>query len=149
MIERLKEIVLGKKRRGHSSAPTFGEFREIIKEDVRDLKDLSEIHKKLDELLEIKELYRDMLDWMLQTPEKRVGKESGNFPNIPECSGFSPRLNQLIETLKQRGELSSLQASEVTGLSHNRCSELLNLLYKANYVDKVRVGHEVFYRLKQ
>ncbi len=150
MIARLKEIILGKKSRGYTN---FTDFREMIKDDVRDLKDLSEIHRKLDELLEIKELYKDMLDWMVQMSEKRLGKDSGNIPNVPEGSvepsAFSPRVTQLLDAVKQRGELSAPQASEATGLSSNRCTELLNLLHRTNHVEKVRVGHEVFYRLKQ
>jgi predicted HTH transcriptional regulator len=125
---------------------------------TRKNKELELILEKLDELLELKELYKDMYDLLIKLSE-RIGKDSeysrifgkdsetsDTKPNLPE---LSPRLNQIIEYIKINGKASAQEISEYTGLSHNRCSELLNLLFKIGYVDKLRVGHTVYFKLRE
>lgn len=114
---------------------------------------LWEMNKKIDELLEIKELYNDMLDWMVEISKKEeiegdrnqsrdVSKESSKESNL------SPRLRQVLEIVREKGELNASKLSEELDLSKNRCSELLNSLFKANYLSKKRVGRKVYYRAK-
>lgn len=121
-------------------------------------KEFELILKKLDELLEIKELYKDMYDLLIQM-SKRIGKDSeysGIFgkdseysDTKPNLSELSPRLKQIIEYIKINGKASAQEVSEYTGLSHNRCSELLNLLYKIGYLEKIRIGHIVYFHLRE
>jgi DNA-binding transcriptional ArsR family regulator len=113
---------------------------------------LDQMDHKLDELLEIKKLYEDMLDWMVE-----LAKESRNRTNRDMSSTahdtsidqsiLSPRLKQVLDVVKARGEILAEDAVQSTGLSLNRCSEILNALYRANFIEKHRVGREVYYRV--
>ncbi|MFW5895468.1 MAG: winged helix-turn-helix transcriptional regulator [archaeon] len=113
---------------------------------------LWEMNKKLEELLEIKGLYEDMLDWMVEISKKEEKKGREESRQVPtesrKVSNLSPRLRQILEIVGEKGELESSELSEELGLSRNRCSELLNTLFKANYLNKKRVGRKVYYRLK-
>jgi len=110
-----------------------------------------EMNKKLDELLEIKELYEDMLDWMVEISKKEdlEGRDESRQVSTKsrKVSNLSPRLRQILEIVGEKGELNSSELSEELDLSRNRCSELLNTLFKADYLSKKRVGRKVFYRL--
>jgi len=112
---------------------------------------LWEMNKKLEELLEIKELYEDMLDWMVEISKKEdlEGRDESRQVSTKsrKVSNLSPRLRQILEIVGEKGELNSSKLSEELDLSRNRCSELLNTLFKANYLSKKRVGRKVFYRL--
>ncbi len=154
MFERLKKMFKKEEVR-------YKEDPQIISipdYQTRKDKEFELILEKLDELLELKELYKDMYDLLIKLSE-RIGKDSeysrifgkdsetsDTKPNLPE---LSPRLNQIIEYIKINGKASAQEISEYTGLSHNRCSELLNLLFKIGYVDKVRVGHIVYFKLRE
>ena len=154
MFERLKKI-FKKSEREYAENPQIINIPEYqTKKD----KEFELILEKLDELLELKELYKDMYDFLIKLSE-RIGKDSeysrifgkdsetsDTKPNLPE---LSPRLNQIIEYIKINGKASAQEISEYTGLSHNRCSELLNLLFKIGYVDKLRIGHTVYFKLKE
>lgn len=112
---------------------------------------LWEMNKKIDELLEIKELYEDMLDWMVEISKKDNEKSREESRSVStkgrEVSKLSPRLRQVVEIVKEKGELDSSDLSEEIDLSRNRCSELLNTLFKANYLSKERAGRKVYYRV--
>ena len=112
---------------------------------------LDQINTKIDELLEIKKLYEDMLDWMVELAKhsrSRTSRESSGTSRDTsvDSSILSPRLRQVLDLVKERGEILADDAVTSTGLSTNRCSEILNTLYRANYVEKHRVGREVYYR---
>ena len=154
MFERLKRM-FKKEQVNYAQDPQIINIPEY--QSKRE-KEFEMILEKLDELLEIKELYKDMYDLLIRMSE-RIGKESeysrtfgkdseysDTKPNLPE---LSPRLEQIVEYIKINGKASAQEISEYTGLSHNRCSELLNLLYKTGYLEKTRVGHTVYFRLKE
>lgn len=112
---------------------------------------LDQINTKIDELLEIKKLYEDMLDWMVELAKNsraQTRREPSTTPrdSSVDTSILSPRLRQVLDLVKERGEILADEAVTSTGLSTNRCSEILNTLYRANYVEKHRVGREVYYR---
>lgn len=109
---------------------------------------LWEMNKKIDELLEIKGLYEDMLDWMVKISKKEdVEGDRDVSREVSKESNLSPRLRQVIEIVRDKGELGASDLSEELDLSQNRCSELLNTLFKANYLSKKRVGRKVYYRV--
>lgn len=113
---------------------------------------LWEMNKKLNDLLEIKELYKDMLDWMVElnrNKENLKNRDSSRDVSIESSieSSLSPRLRQVVEIVEEKGELGASELSSEIGLSHNRCSELLNALYKSKHLSKNRVGRKVYYRV--
>ncbi len=109
---------------------------------------LWEMNKKIDELLEIKELYEDMLDWMVEISKKEDVESTRDVSReTSKESKLSPRLRQVIEITQEKGELNASDLSEELDLSQNRCSELLNTLFKANHLSKKRVGRKVYYRV--
>ena len=112
---------------------------------------LDNMDRKLDELLEIKKLYEDMLDWMVELAKESRSRTSRDASTIhrdssTDSSILSPRLKQVLDVVKEKGEILADDGATITGLSLNRCSEILNALYRANYVEKHRVGREVYYR---
>ena len=112
---------------------------------------LDSMDHKLDELLEIKKLYEDMLDWMVELAKESRSRMSRDTSTIhrdasTDSSILSPRLKQVLDVVKDKGEILADDSATITGLSLNRCSEILNALYRANYVEKHRVGREVYYR---
>jgi len=112
---------------------------------------LDHMDHKLDELLEIKKLYEDMLDWMVELAKESRNRTSRDVSATPrdtstDASILSPRLKQVLDVVKDKGEILAETAAQTTGLSLNRCSEILNALYRANYVEKHRIGREVYYR---
>lgn len=158
-----KKLVIEDEKARDSSKEIKNELEEIetfkIPKDesksselINEREILWEMNKKLEELLEIKELYEDMLDWMVEISKKdgkRDQKESRHMSTESrEVSNLSPRLRQILEIVGEKGELESSELSEELVLSRNRCSELLNTLFKANYLNKKRVGRKVYYRLK-
>ena len=115
---------------------------------------LDQINGKIDELLEIKKLYEDMLDWMVELAKNSRSGTRRELSMTPRDSSvdtsiLSPRLRQVLDLVKERGEILAEEAVTSTGLSTNRCSEILNTLYRANYVEKHRIGREVYYRFNQ
>lgn len=112
---------------------------------------LDNMDRKLDELLEIKKLYEDMLDWMVELAKESRSRTSRDTSPTPrdtstDASILSPRLKQVLDVVRDKGEILADDAVSITGLSLNRCSEILNVLYRANYVEKHRIGREVYYR---
>ena len=112
---------------------------------------LDKMDRKLDELLEIKKLYEDMLDWMVELAKESRSRTSRDTSAIhrdvsTDSSILSPRLKQVLDVVKEKGEILAEDGATITGLSLNRCSEILNALYRANYVEKHRIGREVYYR---
>lgn len=113
---------------------------------------LSRMEGKIDELLEIKKLYEDMLDWVVELAKNRrveTSRESSRetVDSSTDGSILSPRLRQVLDAIRERGEANADTVSDTVGLSANRCSEILNALYRANYLEKNRAGREVYYRL--
>lgn len=118
---------------------------------LRSEEKLDSMDHKLDELLEIKKLYEDMLDWMVELAKESRSRMSRDTSAIrrdasTDSSILSPRLKQVLDVVKDKGEILADDGATITGLSLNRCSEILNALYRANYVEKHRVGREVYYR---
>lgn len=114
-------------------------------------KKLDSMDQKLDDILEIRHLYEDMLDWLVQLAKNQ--RESKNRLDTSTSrdedekgSILSPRLQQILEVVRERGEVVAVEVSDSVGLSKNRCSELLNALYRANFVEKKRAGREIYYR---
>lgn len=133
------------------SAQKMVERKENL-HSINDREILWEMNKKLEELLEIKELYHDMLDWMVEMNRKEEGETSRNqSKTVPtqskKLSNLSPRLRQVVEIVDEKGEIGSSDLSEEIDLSRNRCSELLNALFEADYLSKNRAGRKVYYRL--
>lgn len=117
---------------------------QIIKEKQL----LWEMNKKLDELMEIKDLYDDMLDWMVKLSKKGdAEKTREESRGTSKESSLSPRLRQVLEIVREKGEVNASDVSKELGLSKNRCSELLNALFKGDYLSKNRVGRKVYYRV--
>lgn len=135
---------------------------------------LDKMDTKLDELLEIKQLYNDMLDWLVELAKKSnqsnyrtdssISRDTSTNraldstipPSLPVFEGgfanagmpiLSPRLQQVLDAVKEKGEVLAEDVSTSVGLSLNRCSEILNALYRANYIEKHRAGRKVFYRI--
>jgi DNA-binding transcriptional ArsR family regulator len=113
---------------------------------------LDQMDHKLDELLEIKKLYEDMLDWMVELAKESRSRTSRDTSSInrdssTDSSILSPRLKQVLDVVKLKGEILADDAAAATGLSLNRCSEILNALYRANFIEKHRVGRGVYYRI--
>ncbi len=139
--------------KSEEGALTVQKLKEDSKKEktIQERELLWEMNKKIDELLEIKELYEDMLDWMVEISknEDLEGRDESRQVSTKsrKVSNLSPRLRQILEIVGEKGELDSSELSEELGLSRNRCSELLNTLFKANYLSKKRVGRKVFYRL--
>lgn len=163
LFDRFRRIKKAKKRRTETKVIKKKKIVEKPKE-ILDLdavfeskpepkmhKKLDLMDQKLDDLLEIKNLYEDMLDWIVQLAKsQRESKSrldtSTSRDKIEDSSILSPRLQQILDIIKERGETLATEVSSDVGLSKNRCSELLNALYRANYVEKKRVGREVYYR---
>jgi transcription initiation factor IIE alpha subunit len=92
-----------------------------------------------------------MLDWMVELAKESRSRMSRDTSTIhrdasTDSSILSPRLKQVLDAVKDKGEILADDGATITGLSLNRCSEILNALYRANYVEKHRVGREVYYR---
>jgi len=92
-----------------------------------------------------------MLDWMVELAKESRNRTSRDVSATPrdtstDASILSPRLKQVLDVVKDKGEILAEAAAQTTGLSLNRCSEILNALYRANYVEKHRIGREVYYR---
>lgn len=145
-----------------ASAPSFVSFFHKDEKTHHDDK-LESIDKKLDDLLEIKKLYEDMLDWMVELAKKQknIASEPVATSRDPSTrhvdestdgsdrSILSPRLRQVLDVLSERGgEGLAKDVSVKTGLSVNRCSEMLSALHRANYVEKSHVGREVYYKMR-
>jgi DNA-binding transcriptional ArsR family regulator len=162
------QVSVQKKRKQHTASaekektleaktvitPDFGTVSSSISHHETTHKKLDNVDKKLDELLEIKQLYNDMLDWLVelarQSKTQRSGERVDVSAMVSDKSGvmsiLSPRLRQIYDLVEERGEVIAEDVSESVGLSLNRSSELLNALHRANYVEKNRMGRKVYYR---
>ena len=163
LFDRFKRIKKAKKQRTETKVvkkkKTVKKPKEVLDLDaVFETKPQPNVHKKLDtmdqkldDILEIKHLYQDMLDWIVQLAKNQRESKSRFDTSISrdkdeKGSVLSPRLQQILEVVKEKGEVLALDVSDDIGLSKNRCSELLNALYRANFVEKKRAGREIYYR---
>jgi uncharacterized membrane protein len=148
---KLKQVLVQKEKKGEKKEEKPIHTNHIY---LKSEEKLDAMDRKLDELLEIKKLYEDMLDWMVELAKESRSRTSRDTSTIAreqstDSSILSPRLKQVLDVVKERGEVLAEDCAGITGLSLNRCSEILNALYRANYVEKHRVGREVYYRYNQ
>ena len=145
---RLRQVLVAKEKKPEKKEEKPAQTSYI---SLRSEETLDQMDHKLDELLEIKKLYEDMLDWMVELAKESRSRTSRDASTTPrdtstDSSILSPRLKQVLDVVKGKGEILAEDAVQTTGLSVNRCSEILNALYRANYVEKHRIGREVYYK---
>ena len=151
IFDKLRQTLIQKEKRPEKKEEKPVQISHI---SLRSEEKLDQMDHKLDELLEIKKLYEDMLDWMVELAKEsrsRTNRDvsATSHDTSTDVSILSPRLKQTLDVVKEKGEILADDAAKITGLSLNRCSEILNALYRANYVEKHRVGREVYYRYNQ
>jgi tetrahydromethanopterin S-methyltransferase subunit G len=121
---------------------------------------INELNKKIDERIPEKILSESKFEKETQEGDDIVEKILSEVKNLLPKKAMNQNVNdsltivegnriENIKSLLERHEkLSSVELSELVGLSRTRCNEYFKLMEKLNIVEPFIVGKEKFYKLK-
>ena len=121
-------------------------------------KKLMELEKKIDERIPEKVVTESMFKRESQDVEELVEKIVSQIQPVMEKpllfnTGLTPveskRIEKILHVLERHEKLSSVELSELTGLSRTRCNEYFKLMEKNGLVEAVSNGKEKYYVLKK
>ena len=121
-------------------------------------KKLIELERKIDERMPERVLLESMFKRESQDVEELVEKIVSKIQPAVEKpllfnTGLTPveskRIEKILQVLDRHEKLSSVELSELTGLSRTRCNEYFKLMEKNGIVEAVNNGKEKYYVLKK
>ena len=111
------------------------------------------LEDKIDRILESIEQMTVILQQLNEKLDLITNKENQEVrPSLDIISILTDLDEAVIPTVKalfQLHEASAEQIAKITGRSRSRESQHLQKLHKLNYIEKIRKGREMVYRIKQ